>query len=62
MLLAEKAKQKKNLLDNKLEYLKLAYTISIIRLLGGEPPKKLIEKAKIARILANYSKEELENL
>jgi hypothetical protein len=29
---------------------------------GRKPPKKLIEKAQIARILANYSIEELENI
>jgi hypothetical protein len=32
------------------------------RLSGRKPPKKLIEKAQIARILANYSIEELENI
>jgi hypothetical protein len=55
-------KQKKLLLDNKLEYLKLAYIISKYRLSGEKPPKKLIKQAQIARIVANYSREELENL
>jgi hypothetical protein len=55
-------KKEKKLLSYKLKYLKLAYTISIIRLLGEEPPKKLIEQAGIDRIVANYSREELKNL
>lgn len=62
MLRAKKTKRKKHLLDNKLEYLKLAYNISRYRLSGEEPPQKLIEQARIARIVANYSREELENL
>jgi len=62
MLMAKKTKQKKHLLDNKLEYLKLAYIISRYRLSGEEPPKKLIEQARIARIVANYSREEVANL
>ena len=33
-------KCKKNLFDNKLEYLKLAYIISTYRLSGEKPPKK----------------------
>jgi hypothetical protein len=55
-------KQEKYLLANKLEFLKLAFIISKYRLSGKKPPKKLIEKAQIARILANYSTEELENI
>jgi len=55
-------KQQKYLLANKLEFLKLAFIISKYRLSGKKPPKKLIEKAQIARILANYSIEELENI
>jgi hypothetical protein len=55
-------KQQKYLLANKLEFLKLAFIISKYRLSGRKPPKKLIEKAQIARILANYSIEELENI
>ena len=55
-------KQQKQLLANKLEYLKLAYIISKYRLSGEKPPKKLIEKARIARILANFSREELKNI
>ena len=55
-------KQKKILLANKLEYLKLAFIISKYRLSGRKPPKKLIEQAYIARILANYSIKELENV
>ena len=55
-------KQQKYLLANELEFLKLAFIISKYRLSGKKPPKKLIEKAQIARILANYSIEELENI
>lgn len=55
-------KQQKYLLANKLEFLKLAFIISKYRLSGKKPPKKLVEKAQIARILANYSIEELENI
>ena len=55
-------KQQKYLLANKLEFLKLAFIISKYRLSGRKPPKKLIEKAQIAIILANYSIEELENI
>jgi hypothetical protein len=55
-------KQQKYLLSNKLNYLKLAYIISRYRLSGKKPPKKLIEKVKIARILADYSTEELKNI
>ena len=55
-------KQQKYLLANKLEFLKLAFIISKYRLSGRKPPKKLIEKAQITRILANYSIEELENI
>ena len=59
---AKKTKQQKYLLDNKLEYLKLAFIISKYRLSGKKPPEKLIEQARIARILADYSIEELENI
>ena len=55
-------KQQKYLLANKLEYLKLAYIISRYRLAGKKTPKKLIERARVTRILANYSTEELENI
>jgi hypothetical protein len=55
-------KQQKYLLANKLEFLKLAFIISTYRLSGKKPPKKLIKRAQIARILANYSIEELENI
>jgi hypothetical protein len=55
-------KQEKYLLANKLEYLKLAYLITRYRLSGKEPPKKLLAKARIVRILANFSREELGNL
>jgi hypothetical protein len=55
-------KQEKYLLANKLEYLKLAFIISKYRLSGKKPPKKLIDQARITRILANYSIEELENI
>jgi len=59
-LMAKMTKQQKYLLANKLEYLKLVYMISRYRLLGKKPPKKLVEQVKIVRILANYSREELE--
>ena len=55
-------KQQKYLLANKLEFLKLAFIISKYRLSGKKPPKKLIKRAQSARILANYSIEELENI
>ena len=55
-------KQQKYLLANKLEYLKLAYIISRYRLSGKKPPKNLIERARVTRILANYYTEELENI
>ena len=55
-------KQKKYLLQNKLEFLKLAYLITIFQLLGKKPPKKLIEQARIIRILADFSIEELETI
>lgn len=58
--MAKMTKQQKYLLANKLEYLKLVYMISRYRLLGKKPPKKLVEQVKIVRILANYSREELE--
>ena len=59
-MMAKMTKQQKYLLANKLEYLKLVYMISRYRLLGKKPPKKLVEQVKIVRILANYSREELE--
>lgn len=55
-------KQEKNLLKNKLEYLQLAYRITRYRLLGEEVPQKLLDRFKIARISADFSKEELENV
>ena len=55
-------KQEKNLLKNKFEFLKLAYQITIYRLLGKKPPQKLLAQAKLVRILANFSKEELETI
>jgi len=60
--MAKMTKQQKYLLANKLEYLKLVYMISRYRLLGKKPPKKLVEQVKVVRIMANYSREELENL
>jgi hypothetical protein len=55
-------KQEKNLLKNKLEFLKLAYMITKDRLAGKKPSKKLLAQARIFRILANYTNEELENI
>ena len=55
-------KQEKNLLMNKLDYLKLAYRITKYRLLGKEAPDELIERVRIARISADFSREELENI
>ena len=60
--MAEMTKREKNLLKNKLEYLKLAYRISVYRLSGEEAPEELIKKARSTRIAADFSKEELENV
>ena len=60
--MAEMTKREKNLLKNKLEYLKLAYRISVYRLSGEEAPEELIKRARSTRIAANFSKEELENV
>ena len=55
-------KQEKYILKNKLEFLKLAYLITAHRILGKKPPQKLLAQARFVRILANYSREEMENL
>jgi hypothetical protein len=55
-------KPEKYLLKNKLEFLKLAYLITRYRLSGKKPPKELLEQARIIRILANFSIEELETI
>ncbi|MEJ2727870.1 MAG: hypothetical protein P8185_05040 [Deltaproteobacteria bacterium] len=55
-------KQEKNLLKNKLEYLQLAYCITKYRLSGEDAPEELLEKLRIARISADFTKEELENV
>jgi hypothetical protein len=55
-------KQEKNLLKNKLEYLQLAYHITRYRLLGEEAPQELLNRFRTARISADFSKEELENV
>lgn len=55
-------KQEKYLLKNKFEFLKLAYLITRYRIAGKKPPKELLEQAKIVRILANFSREELETI
>jgi hypothetical protein len=60
--MAEMTKQEKNLLKNKLEYLKLAYRISVYRLSGEEAPEELIKRARTTRISADFSREELENI
>ena len=60
--MAEMTKQEKNLLKNKLEYLKLAYRISVYRLSGEEAPVELIKRARTTRISADFSREELENI
>jgi hypothetical protein len=62
MGMAKMTKQEKNLLKNKLEYLKLAYRISVYRLSGEEAPEELIKRARSARISADFSREELENV
>jgi hypothetical protein len=54
--------KKKKLLAYKMEYLKLAYIITCIRLLGEEPPEKLIKEAQFVRLVAQYSKDEFANL
>ena len=60
--MAKMTKQEKNLLKNKLEYLKLAYRISVYRLSGEEAPEELLKKARVTRISADFSKEEMENV
>ena len=60
--MTEMTKREKNLLKNKLEYLKLAYRISVYRLSGEEAPEELIKKARSTRIAADFSREELENV
>jgi hypothetical protein len=55
-------KQQKLLLANKLKFLKIALTISKHRLAGEEVPEELIKELKIARITADFSNEELENI
>jgi hypothetical protein len=55
-------KQEKNLLKNKLEYLQLAYRITKYRLSGEEAPEELLDQFRTARISADFSKEELENV
>ena len=60
--MAKMTKQEKNLLNNKLEYLKLAYRISVYRLSGEEAPEELIKRARSTRIAADFSREELENV
>ena len=60
--MAEMTKREKNLLENKLEYLKLAYRISVYRLSGEEAPEELIKKARSTRIAADFSREEMENV
>ena len=60
--MAKLTKQKKNLLKNKLEYLKLAYRSSVYRLSGEEAPEELLKKARATRISADFTKEEMENV
>jgi hypothetical protein len=55
-------KQEKNLLKYKLEYLQLAYRITKYRLSGEEAPEELLDRFRTARISADFSKEELENV
>ena len=62
MWMAKMTKQEKNLLKNKLEYLKLAYRISVYRLSGEEAPEELLRRARVTRISADFSKEELDNV
>jgi hypothetical protein len=52
-------KKQKYLLENKFEFLKLAYRITKYRMSGEEPPQELLEKVKTARIMAGFSREEL---
>jgi hypothetical protein len=55
-------KHEKHLLQNKLEFLRLAYLITRCHLSGIKPNKKLIEQVRILRILADFSKEELDTI
>jgi len=52
----------KYLLKHKLDYLKLALKISVLRYHGDEPPKGLLKRAHKLGRLAGVSKEELKNL
>lgn len=55
-------KQQKILLANKLKFLKIALIISKYRLAGEEVPEELIKELKFARIAADFSKKELDNI
>jgi hypothetical protein len=55
-------KKQKYLLENKFEFLKLAYRITKYRMSGEEPPEELLEKVRTARIMAGFSREELRNI
>ena len=55
-------KQQKRLVANKLQFLKLAATISKLQQQGEEVPEELIQELKIVRIPADFSKEELESI
>jgi hypothetical protein len=55
-------KKQRYLLTNKFEFLKLAYRITIYKMSGEEPPEELLEKVRVARITAGFSREELENI
>ncbi|MGD9183383.1 MAG: hypothetical protein PVF26_19605 [Desulfobacterales bacterium] len=55
-------KKQKYLLENKFEFLKLAYRITKYKILGEEPPEELLEKVRTARIAAGFSREELKNI
>ena len=52
----------KDLINQKIEYLKAALKISRIRYNGDEPPKGLLKRAHELGHLAGIPKEELENL
>ena len=55
-------KKQKYLLENKFEFLRLAYIITKYRMSGEEPPEELLEKVRTSRIPADFSREELKNI
>jgi len=55
-------KNDKNLLKNKIDYLKLSLKITKLRYQGEEPPIELLMKAHELGCLAEISDDDLDNL